>query len=63
MGGAGYTPLAADLGDELRRVPGVEHVITVRFRRVEYDVHEAAEAIFAEELLPDMLGQRLLEGW
>jgi diadenosine tetraphosphatase ApaH/serine/threonine PP2A family protein phosphatase len=35
----------------------------VTYRRVEYDVREAAQAIFDEEQLPDMLGQRLLEGW
>lgn len=36
---------------------------TVTFRRVDYDVEAAAEAIFAEDALPDMLGQRLLEAW
>ncbi len=35
----------------------------VRFRRVPYDVGAAAERIFAERDLPDMLGQRLLEAW
>jgi len=35
----------------------------VRFRRVPYDVHRAAQRIFAERDLPDVLGQRLLEGW
>jgi len=35
----------------------------VTFRRVEYDVDQAAQAIFDEPQLPDMLGQRLLEGW
>lgn len=36
---------------------------TVTFRRVEYDVETAANAIFENEELPDLLGQRLLEGW
>jgi diadenosine tetraphosphatase ApaH/serine/threonine PP2A family protein phosphatase len=35
----------------------------VTFRRVPYDVRAAAERIFAEAQLPDMLGDRLLEGW
>lgn len=36
---------------------------SVTFRRVHYDVKEAAARIFAAEGLPDRLGQRLLEGW
>ena len=36
---------------------------TVLYRRVEYDVSAAAQAIFDEPELPDMLGQRLLEAW
>jgi len=35
----------------------------VYFRRVEYDVASAAELIFSEAGLPDMLGHRLLEAW
>lgn len=35
----------------------------VTFRRVRYDVEAAAERIFATPELPDLLGQRLLEGW
>jgi len=34
MGGAGYTPLAVDLRDDLLAVPGIEHVVAVRFRRL-----------------------------
>ncbi len=34
MGGAGYTPLMAELGAEIARVPGVAHVVRVRFRRL-----------------------------
>ncbi len=33
------------------------------FRRVEYDFAAAAELIFREADLPDMLGQRLIEAW
>ncbi len=35
----------------------------VTFRRVEYDVERAANSIFANDELPDLLGQRLIEGW
>lgn len=35
----------------------------VLFRRVVYNVRAAAATIFDEPALPDLLGQRLLEGW
>lgn len=36
---------------------------TVTWRRVEYDHEASARKILAEDGLPDMLGQRLMEGW
>ncbi|MCB9898830.1 MAG: metallophosphoesterase family protein [Planctomycetes bacterium] len=35
----------------------------VTFRRVPYDVEEAARRIFDTDDLPDLLGERLLEAW
>lgn len=35
----------------------------VVFRRIAYDVQAAAALILGEPMLPDPLGQRLLEGW
>ena len=48
---------------DLRASYGLFDGEVLEFRRVEYDVESAARRIFEQPELPDILGQRLLEGW